>query len=271
MKNFWNSVAAFLVIVLMVSVVSCDKEPTDMKPELPPLESLVMDFSDFNVESSGGTKSTLATYNNIVHAYFSVLFWNAATTVTFAVPVAAYAYAFQQEPVYVGDYNWEWSYDVTVGGSTYTATLTGSRIDNQRFSVELIVAEADNPEAGVKWLEGEVRYDHSQATWHMFKDGKELITIEWSTDPGSGRSNLTYTYVEAGHTENGSYVEWSYNPDEYLDAAYTISFSAGKTFIEWSTETKEGRVKDAGRFGDEDWHCWDTKENGLKDKDCSAG
>jgi hypothetical protein len=29
------------------------------------------------------------------------------------------------------------------------------------------------------------------------------------------------------------------------------------TYIEWSSTSGEGRVKDSNRFGDDNWHCWD--------------
>ena len=68
--------------------------------------------------------------------------------------------------------------------------------------------------------------------------------------------------------ETGSYVLYEYDPEEIFDAAYTVSWSAGMTQIEWDIESKEGHVKDEVKFGDTSWHCWDSLANGLADKVC---
>ena len=96
----------------------------------------------------------------------------------------------------------------------------------------------------------------------------KVLEAEWNKDYESGDADMTYTYTEEGHEEDGSYIMLAYMPEEFYNAAYTISLAAGVTNIEWNTNTKEGRVKAPVKFGDSDWHCWDTDENGLADKVC---
>jgi hypothetical protein len=120
------------------------------------------------------------------------------------------------------------------------------------------------------WFDGVVRYDHTHADWNFYKNGSvKVIEAAWNKDFETGVSDLTYTYVEEGHEQNGSYIMLAYNPEEVYDASYTISLAAGVTDIEWITTTKEGRVKDEVKFGDTDWHCWDSYANGLVDKICT--
>lgn len=246
---------------------SCDKEPVADRPVLPPIESLVMDFGDFNQQPDA--KKGTETYRNFLHSYFTVWFWNVATTVTFAVPVTAYAYALQQDAVYLGDHTWEWAFDITIASVSYTVTLTGKRLNNEEFSMEMVVAGSATPEETVRWFEGVVRYDHTHATWDFFQEGTEVVLeAEWNKDFETGEGDLTYTYVEAGHEQEGSFIMLSYMPEEFYDAAYTVSLATGMVNIEWNTETREGRVKDSVKFGDSEWHCWDTAGNGLADKVC---
>lgn len=272
MMKKYSNLRSFVAISLSISLLffgtSCDKEPVNERPDLPPVESLVMDFSDFG-QQPGGMKGSAVSYENFLYSYLSVFFWNVASTVTFAVPVAAYGYALQQNPVYLGDHTWEWSFDFTVANLNYTATLTGARISNEEFSMEMVIALTAAPEQGVKWFDGVVRYDHTHATWNLYKNETvKVLEAEWNKDFETEEADLKYTYVEAGQNETDSYIMLAYMPEEFYDAAYTISLAAGATDIEWNTTTKEGRVKAPVKFGDSDWHCWDTEENGLADKVC---
>ncbi len=261
-------IVIFMFLAIVFAGTSCDREPVDERPELPPVESLVMDFSGFS-QQPGGQKSTAATYENFLHAYFSVLFWNAATTVTFALPVAAYGYAHQQDPVYLGDHTWEWSFEFPWGDQQYRAILTGIRLGNEEFSMEMVIAPVISPEAGVRWFDGVVRYDHTQATWNLYREGSvKVIQADWNKDFVTEAADLTYTYVEEGHEQQGSYIMLEYSPEEFYDAAYSISLADRITMIEWNTETIEGRVMDPVRFQDSEWHCWAPSDAGFADRAC---
>jgi hypothetical protein len=267
-KSLRQVFAIMLASSLLIATVSCDKEPVEDRPDLPPLESLVMDFSDFD-EQPGGNKGTAATYENFLHSYLTVLFWNTASAVTLALPVASYAIALQQDAVYKGDNTWEWSFDVPFNNLTYVATLTGARISNEEFSMEMVLALSTAPNLGVKWFDGVVRYDHTHAQWNLFENGlTKVLEAEWNKDYETGEGDLTYTYVKPEHDETGSYISLSYMPGEFYDAAYSISLSAGMTDIEWNTTTIEGRVKAPVKFGDSDWHCWASATEGYMDITC---
>lgn len=261
-------VALSLFISLMLPFTACDKEPVDERPELPPMESLSMDFSDFE-SAPGGTKGTAVTYGNFTHSYLSVIFWKVSSTVMMTLPVAAYGHALQQEAVYLGDHNWEWSYDFTFEDLDYTATLTATRISNEEFSMEMILAHAAIPGQGVKWFDGVIRYDHTHALWNFYKQGTiKVLEAEWNKNFETEAGDLKYTYTEADQNETGSYILFKYMPGQVYDAGYTISLAAGTTEIEWNITSKEGRVKDPQKFGDSNWHCWDSQANGLADKEC---
>ena len=260
--------AIILALTLMITFASCDKEPVDERPELPPLESLVMDFSDFS-QPPAGAKGTAETYENFVQAYVTVGFWSAASLTTVAVPAAAYGYALQQDPEYLGDHTWEWSFDFDMQGVTFDVVLTGARINNEEFSMEMVIYSSLNPEQGMKWFDGVVRYDHTHADWNLYGEGGiKMLEAEWNKDYETEAGDLTYTYVKPDQEETGSYIMYSYMPEEVYDASFIISLSTGTTMIEWNTETLEGRIQNESSFGDSEWHCWDSAANGLADKVC---
>ncbi len=258
-----------LAIFFLLFLAACDHEPVEDRPELPPVESLVMDFSDFS-EAPAGAKSTAATHMHFMHAFGTVLVWNTVSSVTLALPLAAYGRALQEEPEYVGDHTWEWSYEISWGDQQFSATLTGTRLNNEEFSMKMVIAPAQMPDKKVKWFEGVVRYDHTHATWTLYKEeNTAILQAEWSKDFEKDEATLVYTYVEQGKSESGSQIRYEYNPEEFYDATFIISLSSGTTRIEWSRTTKEGRVMDLEKFGDTSWHCWDSFANGLVDMSCN--
>ncbi len=261
--------AVALATAVAFAVTSCDKEPADQRPELPPVESMMMDFSDFS-EQPASAKGSSPSYQNFSRSYLTLGFWNVSVTLVSALPVAAYAHALQQTPVYLGDNTWEWSYDFSWNSVSYAAKLTARRMSNQEFSAEMAIGFSAFPENGVKWFDGVVRYDHTKADWTFYKEGAiPVLEVGWNKDFESEAADLTYTYTEAGQKESGSYIMWKYIPGEVYDAAYTVSMADGTTSIEWNISTLEGRVKDPVFFGDETWHCWDSHANGLADVDCN--
>jgi hypothetical protein len=269
MKKRMKLIAVFaLTAMVLFTVSSCDKEPVEDRPELPPVESFVMDFSDFASEP-GMMKSSEASYVNFLFSYTTVSFWNVSAVLVSALPAAAYTHALTQTPEYLGDYTWEWDFEFQFNAQTYLATLTGKRLNNEEFSMEMVISLASMPEEGVKWFDGVVRYDHTSADWTLYKEGTlAVLEIAWNKDYVTEEADLSYTYVEPDQVETGSYIMWEYRPGEVFDAAYTVSMSEGLTLIEWNVSTVEGRVKSLAYFEDENWYCWDSYANGLVDIVC---
>lgn len=258
-----------IALALFLSTTSCDKEPKGDRPDLPPAEVLFMDYSDF-AEEPGTVKGSAESYYNFLHAYGSLLFWHSpAITLYTALPVAAYRIAFVQEVEYKGDNTWEWSYDVPLGEATYVVTLTAVRINNDEFSIKMDVALESLPNLAVKWFDGVIRYDHTEADWTIYKEGDvAVVNAEMRVNYETDVASLKYTYVEPEMAENGSYILYEYDAEAVFDAAYTVDWSEGMTEIEWDLESKEGHVKDEVRFQDTEWHCWESFANGLADKVC---
>jgi hypothetical protein len=169
----------------------------------------------------------------------------------------------------MGDDTWEWSFDFTFDNVDYVCTLTGTRMNDEEFSVEMVTAEAPTPSLKSLWLDGVARYDHTSAFWTLYEEGNQAaLEIEWNKDLETEEADLTYTYVKPDQAETGSFISWTYHPEEIYDATYSISMSDNTTHIEWNLSTIEGRVKSPAFFGDDNWYCWDSYANGLADIDC---
>lgn len=266
--SIFRLAAILLAVSLLVVSTSCDKEPVENRPELPPVESLMMSFSDFDA-AAANTKASGEPHLHFNYAFTSLVFWSGASALSMALPVTAYAYALEQGVEYLGENSWEWAYSFQWNNMDYTATLTATRISNEEFSLEMLIASSDTPGQGVRWFDGVVRYDHTQASWNIYKSGSiKVLEVAWSKDFELGDASLLYTYVEPAVLETGSYLLYEYAPQEIYDASFTVALSAGTTLIQWNTIGKEGRVQDEDRFGDAEWNCWDSLDNGLIDKVC---
>jgi hypothetical protein len=226
-----------------------------------------MDLSDFS-QLPAGAKATAESYENFTQAFVTVQFWSWVSLATVAIPATAYGHALQQVPEYLGDHTWEWSFDFDMQEESFEVVLTGERINNEEFSMEMVIYSTVLPE-GMKWFDGVVRYDHTRAEWNLYGEGGvKMLEAVWNKDYETEAGDLTYTYVEPDQEETGAYIMYSYMPAEALDASFSISLSGGTTVIEWNTETLEGRIQSEPSFGDSDWHCWDSADNGLADKVC---
>ena len=256
---------ALVGIIALVSV-SCKKDENNAPPEMPPIESFQMDFSDFTeFPDTTEAKKSLQTYQHFAYSYVTVGVWNLMTTVALAVPVAVYLESFKHTPEFLGDDTWQWTYSL----DTYTARLVATRISNEQFTAEMFISKT-GVEAfeDFKWFEGTIMYDHTHASWKLYEspaNNVQWLDIEWTKDWEAGTSAITYTNVKAGSEEFGSYITYGIVDDVDYDAFYTLSSATNEVNIKYNTETKAGRVKSPAHFGNADWHCWNEL---FQDIDC---
>lgn len=249
---------------LLIAFSSCEKAPDPM--ELPPTESLVIDWDMFPSNDKKSVDEELS-YINWFYSAASIVVWNTVVAANVAIPTVAYGAAFNNEPVYLGEETWEWSYSVTVNQRTVVARLVGARINNETFSMEMYLTETGNFE-DFKWFEGVIRYDHTEANWTLSQGPEnpaQYLDISYQKDFETDVANIRYTVIDPTNDMYNGYIDYGIDPAIDLDAHYTISRGDTITYIEWNTDTNEGRVKDERQYGDNVWHCWDTL---LRDVEC---
>ena len=251
-----------LILSVMLLNTSCDKEEKGEQPNLPPIETMLLSFDDFpSVDVKADAKIQSYSIDNVSYALNQLVFWNSMVFNTMLMPRLSYEYMLQQEPEYVGNNTWEWTYSFTFEEQEFVATLTGKRINDEKFSMVMNLSLASVPLAKMKYFEGECSYDHSYAVWEIYEynDGgsTKVIDIEWSEDPDIGNASLKYTYVKQGQEETNHAITWTYNPDATYDMGYFIDLQDTDTYIEWNNSTKAGRIKAEGTVGAFDWLCWD--------------
>ncbi len=275
MKKFLSIL--FIAILIISLFFACEEEDNGTPPELPPYESMFIDFSDFTVDSKTSFEKSVNSQTNYSFAAGNVGFWSLLLSATLVVPVAAFYNSFNYSPEYIGNATWEWNYKVSGFASNHTARLTG-QIRTNNIKWEMYVAkEGVGGYDEFKWFEGTSDLDGNGGEWtlyHSYEFQEEVLGIEWSKS-GDEISEITYTFTrelnDNRETEpfNGSYLTYGLQEGNY-NAFYDIHFYNYWTQqfvdceIEWSTTEYFGRVRAEYNFEDAEWHCWDSSGDDIE-------
>jgi len=266
MKPIKSTLALILSATIFIVSCSSDEEVNPgTPPEMPPIESMQLDNSNFTEDNSGGR---LASQNNWGHAALQVGVWNTILAVQLVVPVSAFAAAVNQTPTYNSDRGlWVWSFDHKVLGRTYTSELTADLVDDG-VEWEMHISQ-ENGFQNVLWYSGFTAESGSSGYWILSKDGNnpvEYLRIDWEKE-NDELGNIKYTHIEEGADGEGSYIYFEKTDGTDFNRSYDISLQPGGNNIEidWNSESGNGRIKNPNHYGDENFRCWDTN---FDDVDC---
>jgi hypothetical protein len=278
-----KKIVSLLIVAVIMSVTftGCKKKKGN-PPVLPPFESMAIDFSDFGSakKSAGavfGAKDVPDPDENYMFSSTMAGVWNVILTVNLVVPVTAFKLAINNTPVWIADKTWEWKYSVTGVTGTYKARLVGI-IQSDKVKWEMFITrEGTGAFAEFLWFDGTTALDGNSGVWnlnHSQQFQEPYIKIEWSKT-ATTIGSVKYTYVRtqtdarATDTFKNSYIQYGLTTGS-LNAFYTMHLFESTVindfvdiFIEWNTTAGNGRVKAFYKFGDNNWHCWDTDKNNI--------
>ena len=266
-----------LLALLMVFSVSCEKDSDTNgfngdSIELPPYESMVVDFSGFLQDSeSGKVASTAKVEGNWLYPRLAIGFWNTALLSHLAVPIASFKAAFAHEAEFLGDNTWQWTYSVNGFTSEYTARLTGELGDGEILWKMYITKVGIEGFEEFLWFSGISDLDGMGGEWTLNQSAEHpdaMLKITWSKE-NDEIGSVKYTWVREMNEEGNddpfkeSYLEYGLQEGDY-DVFYDIHVFDIQTeafvdvSIEWSSTEFNGRVMAPSHFEDEMWHCWDS-------------
>ena len=275
-----------LLAFVMVFNVSCDKSDDDDKLvndalQLPPYESMAVDFSDFLDDSSNSGKlnsTTAKVGGNWLYPRLVVGIWNTALFTNLAVPVASFKGAFAHKAELIGENTWQWSYTVDGFASKYTAILTGELTSDKVVWKMYVTKDGVGAFKDFLWFSGVSDLDGNSGEWALYQSPERpnrMINIEWSRE-NDEIGSISYSWVREMNDEDsddlfkGSYLEYGLQEGDY-DVYYNIHVydlqweNFVDVNIEWNSTDFNGRVMAPTHFEDEIWHCWD---NTGEDVDC---
>lgn len=256
-----------LLILLSGGFTGCKKDKGN-PPKLPPQESMAIDFSNFDgqkksAEMISGLKGT--DNSNFEFAATVAIVWESIINSNLAIPVASFKLAIDQNPVYLSDKTWQWSYSVPVANVTYKARLTGEIRANDVAWKMYITKDGTAGFTDFLWFEGTSKLDGLGGQWTLYQSPQSptaILQIDW-TKTGTSNGTVKYTYIKENDAFKDSYIEYGLitNP---LNAYYTIHYykdgEFSDVFIEWNTTNHNGRVKSLEYLPDANWYCWNEQK-----------
>jgi len=263
-RSLWGVASSAGILIGAVFFLSCDKDestnPGD-SPELPPVSSMVMDFSDFQEPGACLTPALPESRNNWGWAVVNVAVWNTVLTVTLATPVASFVEAFNHEPEPQNDGSWLWSYGFTAAGVEYTAELYG-QVDLSGTYWDMYITKSGTY-TDFHWYTGRSDLALAQGTWTLFQSPEAPVPclgIEWHRNPADSTGDLRYTNIIPASADSSGFIFYGLTNDVPYNAFYDIysPAQANTAEIEWNRDTQDGRIRDPHHFGDGNWYCWDS-------------
>jgi hypothetical protein len=240
-----------ILVFFTVIIVACEKDKKSTPPELPPLSSFSMQVSEF-----GSVEKQAGSYNNFLTAVLATSYWNSILTANLAVPVASYAEALKQNAQRLDNNTFEWTYQVTVRDTLYSANLFAF-IESDKINLEMHISKEGGFQDFV-WYTGTFNLQRTEGQWTI-QDNPEnntsWLNIMWHHDYEAKTFDIKYTNEYPTSNYKDSFIKYGIRNDSAYDAFYTIYNSPeDKNFdIELNTTTHEGRI-----YYESLWHCWDA-------------
>jgi hypothetical protein len=258
--------ATLIITLPVIYFSSCKKDKGD-PPIPPPYESMVIDFSNFSSQKKSGglssdTKGTESSTWQFAAGIAGV--WNDLISLNLEIPLASYEAVSDNNPSYVSEHLWQWSYDFIVDGVNYKAKLKGDITTNSVSWKMYITKDVSGGYTDFLWIEGTSKNDGSGGQWNFQQNPQtalQLFRTDW-TKSGDQVSTVKYTYVK-NDTNKDSFINYYTITTSNFDVGYNIHFSDGlysDSEIEWNINTFDGRLKCVDYLQDENWYCWDSNK-----------
>lgn len=228
-----------------------------------------IDFSNFTSDKKSSDIVPDSKGIEDSHCQFAVLvagIWNLVINTSLIVPVTSFKMAVNQTPAYLDDKTWQWAYNVTAGGSSYSARLTGQIRSSDVLWKMYISKSGTGAFTDFLWFEGTSEIDGTGGQWTLYQSSTiptALLEINW-TKEGASIGTIKYVYLKNDVYKN-NFIEYGLKDSTPYNAYYTIQYFNGAKVsnvnVEWSTTTYKGRIM-CPEYLLGTWYCWDdTKTN----------
>ena len=270
-----------LIIALLLSSVlvfqSCVTDQKDAilevvpelsAPQVPSVDLMTMPTDALSEENLGNDPSRITPFNWL-HAALNLVVWNTVVAVNVAAPVAAFSAAAQNDPLYIGNKTWLWEYhfttDPSLGSKTYVVLLTGQYIDNDQAIEWKMNANELGGFTNFEWYSGVTEIDNSSGSFTINANPTyphPQFGINFDKTSGVD-AILRFTNMIPNDPGNGDYIEYETRSNEEYNRIFELNTSNDHIEINWNDPQGNGRVKDAKRFNDNNWHCWDNQQQDI--------
>ena len=264
-----SPIILIIIVLGVMYTAGCKKKDKGNPPVLPSYESMLIDFSNFISGSKSGASDASGikgpNTGNWQFASDVATVWKTSIETVIEVPLASLKVTDNFEPAYLSENNWQWSYSFSAAGQQYKAKLTGE-IRNVDIAWKMyITKEGSGGFTDFLWVYGVSATDASGGEWIVKQSNSspdEVFKITWTT-ANSEVSTVQYEYTKADGFK-GSTIKFGFASgalNSYYDIHYFASSLArfSDVDIEWSSTSKNGRVKSADYLLGT-WYCWDANK-----------
>lgn len=266
-KQLYNIVLLFVILIFLGS---CDKkeEKEQPAPLIPPVGTLVIDFSQFENIDTNLVRNT-ESFENFGVALDRILPWQHIIYERIPIPIVGYAEAHHHNYFYDPNYDsWSWSYQFAYGGEYYHGKLQ-AWLDPAGVQWAFYVTRDDDYYEFL-WMKGVAEANLTRGFWTIYLDPdnwEPYIEINYKIIE-DGRYEITYENVLHKDVNEGSYISYTYDSTSYYNSHYEIYkvYLDNTTEIDWNSDSFEGRITDMLYYKNDLWYCWDES---AKNIDCN--
>jgi hypothetical protein len=252
--------AALLVGISLGACGDDPAEPAGDPPHLPPLSSMQVETAMFEDTEGSTAPAAAAVGANFLTAAVSVTVARSATIVVMAIPVATFAAAASNTPVFE-DGAFHWRYAVQESGQTFEADLSGQGQGTQSIWEMRITSSATTPPLDdFLWYAGRAALSGEDGEWHVYdaqqpSSRTEMLDIDWA-HPTEDAWTLTFTNVNPVAATVGDRLEYEVDGDlravRYFDSSENEEIE-----VEWNAATRTGSIV-APNYNNGMRACWDA-------------
>lgn len=255
-----------LILLGVLAFTSCRKEEspfdTNRKPILAPVESMLMDYSNFRLSAKKSVAtSEKSSIDNWITSALALGTWNMRIDENLAVPVGAFREAFNHPDVLVGNTTWAKTYSLVINGIAYNCKLEGN-LDKNNYSTQwkmfvTKIADDGSSYSDFLFFSGITSADGNSAVWHLNRgpefNGNAYLNIEWVRN-----ISLKYTLVDTAEINDGSVLEYRKINDPGLNNQFILRDAnrSSDITIQWNSTNRNGKVQSKQWYNNADWHCW---------------
>lgn len=269
-KQLLKTVSFLLIGVFLIT--SCSDDPaslnSDEPPQLPPIESMRMDFSTF--DNYQQPKNSLNSANsNFAQAAVRAFVLKSVVDLNLAIPRALLEAASNSDAEFNEEGEWVWSYSHTAGEDNYGVRLIASRENDAETSWQFFVTNSTLNIEDKLFFSGTTSGNGSQGTWtyyNLMSDSQEAVSnTEWTVSgEDEDEVSLRLEVVSDRFDNEGDFIEYTFD-GTVKNAVYYDAGEDATTELQWNVETNEGYLI-APNYNNGEQACWD--EN-FEDVNCS--
>lgn len=267
--NYLSLLILLAVSLLLFSCQDSTNSLDEQPPQLPPAESMNMDFSVFD-ENTDATSANLTanneSYSHFLNAAIRAMVMKGVVNTNLAIPKTLLKAAENVEPELTDNGEWTWSYTSDANNTNFEIRLVATSSSDGLVNWQMYVTNSELNIENSLFFEGEVTEDGSTGNWTYYallgdEAGSEVSQTTWSIE-SEEQVDLRLEVLTDRNGNTGDYIEYSFNSPVKL-ATYYNAGEDQTTEIEWNSETFEGSII-APNYNNGEQACWNSNFQNIE-------